>query len=138
MIGTGIDVRVKVQDIVAAQLPEFIRNEAPLTDNFLRQFYVSQEFQGGPVDFASNLDQYLKLVNLTPEAIAGEYVLEQNLDLVEDVVFVNTTKSFPEEWGLLKINDEILTYTGVTTNSFTGVVRGFSGVTSFRSDDKSQ
>ena len=67
MIGTGIDVRVKVQDIVAAQLPEFIRNEAPLTDNFLRQFYVSQEFQGGPVDFASNLDQYLKLSNLTPE-----------------------------------------------------------------------
>ena len=135
MIGTGIDVRVKVQDIVAAQLPEFIRNEAPLTDNFLRQFYVSQEFQGGPVDFASNLDQYLKLSNLTPETIAGEYFLEQNLDLVDDVVFINTTKSFPQEWGLLKINDEILTYTGVTTNSFTGVVRGFSGVTSFRSAD---
>ena len=36
--------------------------------------------------------------------------------------------------GLLKIDNEIITYTGITPNSFTGCVRGFSGITSYRSD----
>ena len=54
MIGTelGIDVRVKTQDVISSQLPEYILSEAPLTDDFLRQFYISQEFQGGPVDLS--------------------------------------------------------------------------------------
>ena len=36
----------------------------------------------------------------------------------------------PEKYGLLKINDEIITYTGKTKTSFTGCLRGFSGVES--------
>lgn len=131
MIGTGIDVRVKIQDIVSSQLPEYIRSDSPLTDDFLKQFYVSQEFQGGAMDFATNLDQYLDLVNLTTEAISGEFFLTQSISEEDTVVFVNSTKSFPNEWGLLKVDDEILTYTGITTNSFTGVIRGFSGITSY-------
>ena len=131
MIGTGIDVRVKIQDIVSSQLPSFILSEAPLTDNFLKQFYVSQEFQGGAIDFATNLDQYLNLNNLSSDALYKTFELTQNITADDTEVFVNTTKSFPSEWGLLKVNDEIMTYTGITTNSFTGVVRGFSGVTSF-------
>ena len=135
MIGTGIDVRVKIQDIVSSQLPEFILSEAPLTDDFLKQFYVSQEFQGGAMDFAANLDQYLDINNLNETNIAGSFFLTQPLSETDDVVYVNTTKSFPNEWGLLKVDDEILTYTGVTTNTFTGVVRGFSGITSYHADD---
>ena len=34
----------------------------------------------------------------------------------------------------LKIDDEIITYTGITTNTFTGCVRGFSGITSYHQD----
>ena len=132
MIGTGIDVRVKIQDIVSSQLPEYIRNDSPLTSDFLKQFYISQEFQGGAVDFASNLDQYLELSNLTPEVVAGEFFLTQDISAEDTEIQVNSTKSFPNEWGLLKVDDEIITYTGVTTNSFTGVVRGFSGITSYR------
>ena len=131
MIGTGIDVRVKIQDIVSSQLPEFILSEAPLTDDFLKQFYVSQEFQGGAMDFAANLDQYLSLETLTDTAISGQFFLTEGLSEEDTVVHVNTTKSFPNEWGLLKVDDEIMTYTGVTTNTFTGVVRGFSGITSY-------
>ena len=131
MIETGIDVRVRIQDIVSSQLPEFILTESPLTDDFLKQFYISQEFQGGAIDFASNLDQYLELNNLSPEAIAGEYYLTEDIDKTADVVKVNTTKSFPNEWGLFKVDNEIFTYTGITTNSFTGVQRGFSGITSY-------
>ena len=79
MIGTGIDVRVKIQDIITSQLPEFILSEAPLTDDFLKQFYVSQEFQGGTMDFAANLDQYININNLNETNIAGQYDLTQPL-----------------------------------------------------------
>ena len=134
MIGTelGIDVRVKTQDVISSQLPEYILSEAPLTDDFLRQFYISQEFQGGPVDFASNLDQYLSLNTLASEDLYSAFSLTKPLSEDDTVVHVNTTKSFPNQWGLLKIDDEIITYTGLTTNTFTGAVRGFSGITSYR------
>ena len=134
MIGTGIDVRVKIQDIVSSQLPEFILSEAPLTDDFLKQFYVSQEFQGGSIDFATNLDQYLDLNNLSSDSLYGTFELTQAVSAEDTEVYVNTTKSFPNEWGLLKVNDEIMTYTGITTNSFTGVVRGFSGITALKAE----
>ena len=132
MIGTGIDVRVKVQDIISSQIPEFIRSESPLTDDFLKQFLVSQEFQGGAMDFASNLDQYLDLTNLTRDVIFAEYNLTADVSDTDTVIFLDQTKGLPDQWGLLKIDDEIVTYTGITTNSITGVIRGFSGITDFR------
>ena len=128
MIGTGIDVRVKIQDIVASQLPEFIQSDEPLTDDFLRQFYVSQESMGGAMDFASNLDQYLDVTALTRQP---KFNLTQDVSETDTEIFVNSTDTFPNMWGLLKIDNEIITYTGVTTNSFTGAVRGFSGITSY-------
>ena len=132
MIETGIDVRVKIQDIVSAQLPDYVLNDSPLTDDFLKQFYISQEFQGGPMDFASNLDQYIDVTNLSNAVVVDNYNLTSPVGIDSTEVFVNTTKGFPNEWGLVKIDNEIITYTGVTTNSFTGVVRGFSGITSYR------
>ena len=38
------------------------------------------------------------------------------------------TAGFPKEYGLIKINNEIITYTGKTNTSFTGCIRGFSGI----------
>jgi len=35
---------------------------------------------------------------------------------------------------LFKIGDEIITYTGLTTNTFTGCIRGFSGIQTYRTD----
>ena len=50
MIGTGIDKRIQVQQIIEHQLPEFIRTESPLAVDFLKQYYISQEHRGGVVD----------------------------------------------------------------------------------------
>ena len=94
MIGTGIDVRVKIQDIVSSQLPSFILSEAPLTDDFLKQFYVSQEFQGGAVDFATNLDQYLDLNNVSSEALYGDFELTQDISAEDTEVFVKNSSFF--------------------------------------------
>ena len=71
MITTGFDTRVKVQQIIDNQLPEFLLSESPKAVDFFKQYYISQEYQGGPIDLTDNLDQYLKLDNLTPEVITA-------------------------------------------------------------------
>ena len=126
MITTGFDARVKIQQIIENQLPEFLLSESPKSVDFLKQYYISQEYQGGPVDIAENLDQYLNLNNLSPEVITGITSLTSAVTDSDDTIYVESTKGFPRQYGLFKLNDEIVTYTGITTNSFTGCVRGFS------------
>ena len=132
MIGTGIEKRIQVQQIIESQLPEFILSESPKTVDFLKQYYISQEHRGGVVDIGDNLDQYIKLDNLTPEVVVGVTTLTSGITSTSDTITVSTTKGFPNEYGLLKVDEEIITYTGITTNTFTGCVRGFSGITSYR------
>ena len=134
MIQTGFESRVKVQQIINSQLPEFILDESPKAVDFLKQYYISQEYQGGPVDISENLDQYLKVDNLTPEVVVGFTTLSTGISSSATTIEVSTTKGFPQNYGLLKIDNEIITYTGLTTNTFTGCVRGFSGITSYHQD----
>ena len=135
MITTGFDKRVQVQQIIDNQLPEFLISESPKAVDFLKQYYISQEYQGGNIDITDNLDQYLRLDNLTPEVIVAETTLSTGIDVSATTVDVATTKGFPSEYGLFKIDDEVFTYTGITTNSFTGCVRGFSGITTYHAED---
>ena len=134
MIQTGFERRVKVQQIIENQLPEFILSESPKAAEFLKQYYISQEYQSGPSDVAENLDQYLKLDNLTPEVISGETTLYSGISSITDTVQVYSTKGFPQEYGLFQIGSEIFTYTGITTNTFTGCIRGFSGITTYHNE----
>jgi hypothetical protein len=131
MIQTGFETRVKVQQIIQNQLPEFILDESPKTVDFLKQYYISQEYQGGTVDIAENLDQYLKVDNLTPEVVVGVTTLSSSIQSQDTIITVSSTKGFPNQYGLLKIDDEIITYTQKTSTSFTGCIRGFSGITSY-------
>ena len=134
MIQTGIESRVKIQDIISNQLPEFILDESPKALDFLKQYYISQEYQGGPVDLTDNLDQYLRVDNLKPEVIVDSTILSNDITSTSNIIEVSSTKGFPNEYGLLKIDDEIITYTGITSNTFTGCVRGFSGISEFDQD----
>ena len=136
MITTGIDKRVKVQQIIENQVPEFLLSESPKAVDFLRQYYISQEFQGGVIDLTDNLDQYLKLDNLSPEVVVGETKLTSGITTTETTINVSSTKGFPKEYGLFKINDEVITYTGLTTNTFTGCIRGFSGITTYHAPNQ--
>ncbi len=65
------DKRIKVNTIIENQLPEFILADFPKATEFFKQYYISQEFQGGPSDLINNLDQYLKVDNLVPEVVVG-------------------------------------------------------------------
>ena len=134
MIQTGFESRVKIQQIIENQLPEFILDESPKFIDFLKQYYISQEYQSGPVDIAENLDQYLKLDNLTPEVVVDNTFLQNDINSTVGIITVTSTKGFPQTYGLLKIDDEVITYTGITTNTFTGCIRGFSGITNYHND----
>ena len=79
MIQTGFESKVKIQEIIDNQLPEFVLSESPDTVDFLKQYYISQEYQGGPVDITDNLDQYLKLDNLTPNVVVDSTTLSSGI-----------------------------------------------------------
>ena len=124
--------RVKTYQVVGDQTPEFAIAENPLLEEFLKQYYISQEYQGGPLDIGENIDKYIKVDNLTKDVISGNASISSGIDSTTDTITVTpNTKGFPQEFGLLKIDNEIITYTGVTTNSFTGCTRGFSGITTY-------
>ena len=110
MIQTGFEKRVQVQQILANQLPDFIRSESPKTLDFLKQYYISQEHQSGATDLTDNLDQYIKLDNLTPEVVTGKTTLYSGISSTSNSVQVYSTKGFPDQYGLFKINNEIFTY----------------------------
>lgn len=142
MAQTGFESRVKIQDVIKNHLPSYILDESPKTIDFLKQYYISQEYQGGPVDIVENLDQYLKVDNLTPEILVGETKLTSSIDIPDvdpqtgveyptSVINVSSTKGFPNSYGLLKINDEIITYTEKTPTSFLNCIRGFSGIENY-------
>ena len=46
--------RVQFQNIVENQLPTYVQTEFPLVSDFLKSYYVSQEFQGGTTDLIDN------------------------------------------------------------------------------------
>lgn len=131
MIETGFDTRVKVNQIIESQLPSYVSVETPKAIDFLKQYYKSQDSQGSPADLIDNLDQYLKFDNITPEVVSGITTLTSDVSSSDTVVNVLSTKGYPNRDGIFKINDEIIYYSGITTNSFTGCIRGFSGISEY-------
>jgi len=127
MIQTSL-TKVKVHEIIQSQIPEVIDNENPRFGEFMKQYYISQEFQGGAIDIADNLVEYKSLNFLNPETLTGITSLSQYANGRDTTIYVDSTKGWPNQWGLLKIDNEIITYTGIGSTTFTGCVRGFSGI----------
>ena len=127
--------RIQFSNIVQNQLPAYVKEEFPLVSDFLKQYYIAQEFEGAPIDLIQNIDEYVKISELTH--LVDSVVLDSDLGYDDTTIAVDLIKSpkgtegFPSTYGLLKIDDEIITYTAKTSSSFTGCVRGFSGITSY-------
>ena len=138
MISTDLK-RVKLQSIVENQLPSFVQSDFPLLGEFLREYYTSQEYPTASADILQNIDEYVKLVTLTTNT--DSTVLRYDIDEVDEEIFasfdfnigVMGTYQFPDQYGLIKIDNEIILYKEKTNNSFKGCIRGFSGVTSYNS-----
>ena len=131
--------RVQFNNVVQNQLPSHVREDFPLISEFLKQYYLAQEFQGAPIDLIQNIDRYIKLdktTNLIDSVVLSEDITFSSTTINVDLALSTTgTEGFPDSYGLLKIGNEIITYTGKTRSSFTGCLRGFVGVSSYRQDN---
>jgi hypothetical protein len=131
--------RIQFSNIVYNQLPAYVREEFPLVAEFLSEYYRAQEFQGAPIDLIQNIDKYIKIDEITNQP--NSVILNTDITSFDDTISVKIedsptgTNGFPEKYGLLKINNEIITYTAKTFNSFTGCIRGFSGTNSYKSQN---
>ena len=140
MISTDLQ-RVQIQNIVENQLPSFVQEDFPLLGEFLKEYYVSQEYPGASADLIQNIDEYLKLESLTNntnQTRLGSDVGYQDTTIT--VTFdlnkgIFGTYHFPDRYGLIQIDNEIILYKEKTNTTFTGCVRGFSGVTSYKALD---
>ena len=128
--------RVKLTNVLESQFPDYVRSEYPLVVDFIKQYYESQEAQSAPIDLLNNIDQYIKLDENTNTSYSA--VLGSDISNNDDVITIDMRQSptgtigFPDTYGIIKIDDEIITYTNKTDTSFTGCVRGFCGITSYK------
>ena len=111
------DTRVKISSIVENQLPSYVREEFPLVNELLEQYYTSLDSKTLPADILQNIDQYVKFDNIT--SLVDSTDLIDTVNLFDDVITVNSNAGFPDEYGLIKINDEIITYTNKEQNIVT-------------------
>ena len=141
MISTDLQ-RVQIQNIVENQLPSFVQEDFPLLGEFLKEYYTSQEYPGASADVIQNIDEYLKLESLTNNADETELgsavgyqdtTITVTFDLSKGIF---GTYEFPDRDGLIQIDNEIILYKEKPNTTFTGCVRGFSGVTSYGTSDQ--
>jgi len=128
--------RVKLTNVLESQFPDYARSEYPLVIDFIKQYYESQEAQSAPIDLLNNIDQYIKLDENTNTSYSA--ILGSNISIDADIISIDMRQSptgtigFPDTYGIIKIDDEIITYTSKTDTSFEGCVRGFCGITSYK------
>ena len=123
--------RVRIQNIIESQIPEFLNTESPLFMEFLTQYYISQEHPTGIADLAANLDRLKDLKTYNNELFLTQAIpslLTTEAYAFDPTIKVSHTIGFPERDGLVKIDDEIIYYKYKTANTFEECARGFSGI----------
>lgn len=123
--------KVKIQNFIETQIPEFLSVDNPLFKEFLDSYYKSLENQTGINDLANNLLDYKKIENFNNETFftsINPCILQEDINRFSETIVVNHTIGFPSTYGLIKIDNEIITYKSKTDNSFEECIRGFSGI----------
>jgi len=116
-------MRIPVSSIVKHQLPSFVRDEYPLFSQFLEQYYLSDQSEG----ITQNLDKNLDLDFIFN--LKNSTFLLSNVGFIDSTINVDSTEGFPDNYGLLQVDDEIILYESKNNTQFLNCVRGFSGIT---------
>ena len=130
--------RVKISHVIESQIPEFLVQESPLFVKFLDQYYQSQEHQSGMTDLANNLAEYRKIGAFNNETLIPSTTTTLNTYAGDTIINVASTTGWPDTYGLLKIDNEIITYQSKTATTFVGCARGFSGIDQISKEDAAE
>ena len=130
--------RVKISHLIESQIPEFLTQESPLFKSFLIQYYASQEHQSGMADLANNLAEYRKIGAFNDETLTVSTTLTNSCYAGDTTLTVTSTTGWPDTYGLLKIDNEVITYTSKTDTTFVGCARGFSGIDQISKEDNAE
>ena len=124
------DKKVKISNILGSQIPDFIQADNPLFIEFLTQYYASEEREYGNSYLADHISSLKNIptvsdislvekqtVNAPNTASPQSPVLVSSLTYAfDDEITVNQGEGFPDKYGLIKIDNEIITYTGKRKN----------------------
>ena len=145
MIGTSTSTKVKISNILDSQILDFIKEESPDFKDFLNQYYTSEEREFGSTYISDNLASLKNISNTSnnilnvviPNILAADpsRSYDSSINAFDDEIPVTTTVGYPDQYGLFKIDNEIITYTGKTPTSFTGCIRGFSAISSIEKSE---
>jgi len=120
---------VKSRHFIGSQLAAYIKDEFPLIDEFFSQYYNGLDFQGGTVDLINNIDSYLKLSENANTI--SESQLAADIDDTQDFLDLYNADGFPNQFGIVQVDDEIMVYQLKIGNRLLYLSRGFTGVSSY-------
>lgn len=129
--------KVEVNQIIESQIPSYLITDE--NDGFiqlLKQYYISQEFQGSSVNIVENIPDYKNPDIFNNEDLISSATLTSSIEDFDDEISVTSTLGWPSRYGLLKIDNEIITYTSKTDTKFLGCIRGFSGIEGYDRKDQ--
>ena len=124
------DKKVKISNILGSLIPEFVHVDNPLFKDFLKQYYTVEEREYGSTNLADNLAEYKNISTLADiETVRAQTINLETTGIPEAPIVVTApvfaydqkiytihNDGFPLTYGLLKIDDEIITYTGKNSN----------------------
>ena len=125
--------KLKISDLVAEQLPDFVVNEFPTFVKFFEEYYRSLEISGGIGDITENFLDYTNLENLRKFDLVQTYELQQDISSTATSIVLDKLDGLPSENGVIKIDDEIIFYRSInlTARTLLECERGFSGITEY-------
>ena len=85
---------------------EFLVADFPKAAEFFKQYYLSLEKQGGN-DLVDNLDRYIKVDNLVPETVVGDFVYS-DFDSSATEIEINLSRVFLMNMVSLKLTTRLL------------------------------
>ena len=119
---------VSFEDFISNLIPDFILEENPLFLDFLKTYFRSREAHGSDIDLIRNILKYRTVEKLF--SIVESTILSSDIENYDSIITVESTVGWPDKYGLLQIDDEIIGYEYKTDTQFINCYRGFSGATS--------
>ncbi|WJZ47963.1 baseplate wedge initiator [Synechococcus phage DSL-LC03] len=121
--------RIQISQVLKSQLP-FYAEEDSLFYQFLDQYYISNS---QVIELSENIDRIINVENFDATKFEEHSTtLTSDITYYDDIIEVSSTSSWPSSYGLLKIDDEIITYKRKDETHFYECVRGFSAIESYQ------